>query len=305
MDGAILLIAANEECPQPQTREHLAALNIAKIENIIIIQNKIDAVGREQALEHYKQIKKFIKGTIAENAPIIPTSAIFNANVDKISEIVEEIIPSPDFEDDLNESFLFNVARTFDINKPGTPIEDLSGGVIGGSIVSGQIEVGEEIEIRPGLKHPETGKYKPVITKIRGIYEGNHSLDYARPGGLIAFGTELDPSNTSTDQLIGTVAGKPGTLPDVQNTVEIEAHLLDKVLGSEEDIPVHSIRKNELLMIVIGTSLSAGVVTKQGKHNTITLQLKRPICALGGSIVAISRRISNRFRLIGYGYLAE
>ena len=68
---------------------------------------------------------------------------------------------------------------------------------------------------------------------------------------------------------------------------------------------VKPIAKNELIMIVIGTSLSAGSVTKIGKHNSVTLQLKRPICALGGSIVAVSRRINNRFRLIGYGYLAE
>ena len=61
MDGACLLIAADEVCPQPQTREHLAALNIAGIEKVIIIQNKIDAVSKEQALENYKQIKALIK----------------------------------------------------------------------------------------------------------------------------------------------------------------------------------------------------------------------------------------------------
>ncbi|UYP47671.1 Translation initiation factor 2 subunit gamma [Candidatus Lokiarchaeum ossiferum] len=305
MDGAVLLVAANEDCPQPQTREHLAALEIAKIENIIIVQNKVDSVGKERAIEHYNQIKSFVKGTIAENAPIIPTSAIFQANVDKISELIEEIIPSPDFEDLNEEDFLFNVARSFDINRPGISIDDLAGGVMGGSIISGQISVGDQVEIRPGLKNPDSGKYKPVITTVKSIYEGKHSLETARPGGLIAIGTELDPSNTRTDQLIGNVVGTPETLPEVKNTVEIETHLLEKVLGAEEDISVKPIAKNELIMIVVGTSLSAGVVSKIGKHNSVSLQLKRPICALGGSIVALSRRIHNRFRLIGYGYLAE
>ncbi len=305
MDGAVLLIAANETCPQPQTREHLAALEIAKIKNIIIVQNKVDSITREEALANYNEIKTFIKGTIAENAPIIPCSAIFNANIDKITELIEDKIKSPNFEDLDDEDFLFFIARSFDVNRPGADIQELKGGVIGGCIVSGQINVGDPIEIRPGLKNPETGKYKPVETIINSIYEGNHSLEFARAGGLIAFGTELDPSNTRTDQLIGNVVGTPGTLPDVKTVVDIEVHLLDKVLGAEEEINVMPIRKNELLMIVTGTSLSAGAVSKLGKHNTVTLSLKRPICALTGSIVAISRRINNRFRLIGYGYLGE
>ncbi len=301
MDGALLLIAANENCPQPQTREHLAALDIAKIENIIIVQNKIDSIGKEKAIEHFHQIKKFVKGTIAENAPIIPTSAIFNANIDIISQKIEELIPSPDLDED--SEFLFNIARSFDVNRPGSEIEKIKGGVIGGSIITGTINVGDEIEIRPGFRSKE-GKYSSIITTVESIFEGNHSLDSARPGGLIALGTKLDPSITRSDQLIGNVVGTPGTLPEVQNTVEIEAHLLEKVLGADEDdLIVTPIVKNELIMIVVGTSLSVGIVQKIGKKNTITLKLKRPICALDGSIVALSRQIKNRFRLIGYGYL--
>ena len=63
MDGALLLVAANEQCPQPQTREHLQALEIIGIKNLIIVQNKIDMVGEEQALKNYQQIKSFIKGS--------------------------------------------------------------------------------------------------------------------------------------------------------------------------------------------------------------------------------------------------
>ena len=79
MDGALLLIAANEHCPQPQTREHLAALQIAGIENIVIVQNKVDLVTRERAIESHNEISEFIAGTIAENAPIIPVSAHHDA----------------------------------------------------------------------------------------------------------------------------------------------------------------------------------------------------------------------------------
>ena len=303
MDGALVLVAANEPVGMPQTKEHLAALTIAKIDNIIIVQNKIDAVGKEKAFQHYKDLKIFLeKYPIAKDAPIIPVSAIFNANVDKLVEAIDKEIISPELDDE-DDDFLFQVARSFDVNKPGTPIDNLNGGVIGGSIISGNIKIGDEIEIRPGIRDSETGKFHPIITKVSTIYEGSNSLETARPGGLIAIGTNLDPANTRTDQLIGNVSGTPGTLPDVKDKVDIEVHLLDKVLGSEEEITVDPVKPDEMLMIVTGTSLSAGNVSKIGKKNLVSLDLRRPICAIGGSIVAISRKIKNRFRLIGYGYL--
>ena len=82
MDGAILVIAADEPCPQPQTREHLAAAEVSGIKNLIIVQNKIDIVDEKRAIESYKEIKAFIKGTVAENAPIIPISAQRGINID-------------------------------------------------------------------------------------------------------------------------------------------------------------------------------------------------------------------------------
>src|SRR3989338_8484507 len=71
MDGALLLVAANEECPQPQTKEHLMALELVGIKQIIIVQNKTDLVTKEIFLSNFEQIKEFVKGTIEENAPII------------------------------------------------------------------------------------------------------------------------------------------------------------------------------------------------------------------------------------------
>src|SRR5512136_3428305 len=75
MDGAMLVIAANEPCPQPQTKEHLMALSMVGIRRIVIVQNKIDVVPQKEAIAHFEQIKKFVQGTIAEGAPIVPVSA--------------------------------------------------------------------------------------------------------------------------------------------------------------------------------------------------------------------------------------
>jgi translation initiation factor 2 subunit 3 len=62
MDAALLLIAGNAPCPQPQTSEHLAAVEIMKLKHIIILQNKIDLVQENEASQQFKEIKRFIKG---------------------------------------------------------------------------------------------------------------------------------------------------------------------------------------------------------------------------------------------------
>ncbi|MFW9882067.1 MAG: translation initiation factor IF-2 subunit gamma [Candidatus Thorarchaeota archaeon] len=295
MDGACLLIAADEECPQPQTREHLEALHIAGIENIMIIQNKIDAVSREQAKNNYQQIKRFVKGTIAENAPIIPISAVFGANLNLVVKAFEEIIPSPVLSDG---DFQFLIARSFDINRPGKDINDLNGGVIGGSVLKGKINVGDQIEIRPGLRVKDN--YIPLKSTVVSISQGNNLLENAKPGGLIGLGTKLDPALTKGDHLIGHLVGKPDTLPDVLDEVELKISLLERVIGSEQMLRVHSLRHNEKILLVVGTEKTGGTVTKLLK-NSVILKLNPPICPPENFIYAISRIINRRYRLIGYG----
>lgn len=295
MDGACLLISADERCPQPQTREHLEALHIAGIQNTIIIQNKIDAVSKEQALENYQEIKEFIKGTIAENAPIIPISAVFGANIDLVLRAFEEVIPSPEFSEG---KFQFLIARSFDINRPGKNIEDLKGGVIGGSVLQGMIKKGDEIEIRPGLRIKD--EYTPIKSTIVSISQGNNLLNAAKPGGLIGLGTNLDPALTKGDHLIGHLVGKPNTLPEVLHEIQLKVKLLDRVIGSEQMLRVHSLKHNEKLLLVVGTEKTGGTVTKLLKDSVI-IKLNPPICPPENFIYAISRIINRRYRLIGYG----
>ncbi|MFX0033229.1 MAG: translation initiation factor IF-2 subunit gamma [Candidatus Hodarchaeota archaeon] len=298
MDGACLLIAADEICPQPQTREHLAALNIAGIDKVIIIQNKIDAVSKEQALENYNQIKEFVKDTSIEKAPILPVSAVFGANIELIVRAFEEIIPTPKLNED--EDFQFLVARSFDINKPGTEVGKLKGGVIGGSVLKGKIDVGDEIEIRPGIRIKNS--YSPIKSKIVSISQGMNLLNEAKPGGLIGLGTKLDPALTKGDSLIGHLVGKPGSLPEVISEVELSVHLLERVIGSEMQIKVTELKHNEKLLLVVGTEKTGGTITKILK-NSYVLQLNPPICIPKDFIFAISRIINRRYRLIGYGEL--
>ena len=184
MDGAILVIAADEPCPQPQTREHLAAAEVSGIKNLIIVQNKIDIVDEKRALESYKEIKNFIKGTVAEKAPIIPISAQRGINIDVLLNAIETIIPTP--KRDETKPPLMYVIRSFDVNKPGTTIEGFEGGIIGGTIAQGKFVVGEEIEIRPGISVEREGKtfYDPLISEIVSLNAGEQSVKEATCGGL-------------------------------------------------------------------------------------------------------------------------
>jgi translation initiation factor 2 subunit 3 len=277
------------------------ALQIIGVKNIVVIQNKIELVSREKALDNYKQIKQFVKGTAAEQAPVIPVSAIHAANIDYLVKAIEDRIPTP--KRDPSKPLLMYVARSFDVNKPGAEPEELVGGVIGGSILEGVLNVDDEIEIRPGVKTSEGGKekYAPIFTKVTSLSAGKQiRLNEAKPGGLIGVGTLLDPSLTKADGLVGTVVGRPSTLPPVWDQVTIHFTLLERAVGTVGQEIVTAMRTNELLMINVGTATTAGLVTS-ARSDVADIKLNRPICAEKGSRAAISRRISGRWRLIGWG----
>ncbi len=300
MNGAVLLIAANDKCPQPQTREHLMALTISNVQKIIIVQNKIDLVDEAQAIENYKQIKEFVKGTIAEIAPVIPVCAQTGENVDALLAAIDELIPSPNKDSSLPPRM--HIARSFDVNTPGTRPGQLIGGVLGGTLAQGTLKMGEEIEIRPGIKSEAKGKvlWTPIVTQIVSLHSGSKNVDAVGPGGLIAIGTNLDPATTKSDSLIGKVLGKSESLPTVLHELSMEVKLLDRVVGAMNDLKVETLNSNEPLMLSVGTATTVGVVTS-AREKTAQVRLKIPICAEPGQGVAISRNILGRWRLIGYG----
>ena len=299
MDGAILMVAANEECPQPQTREHLTVLKILGIKNIIVVQNKVDLVKQADAKKHYKQVKKFVTDTLGFEVPIIPMSAQNGANLDILIEAIEEFMPTPKEKAKADSSFI--VARSFDTNKPGTKIQKLTGGILGGTITGGKFKVGQEIEITPGFKSENKGvaTWNPIKTKIKNIVAGNKSIKEKGPGGSVAIETELDPAQTRTDSLVGNIIGTPGKTPEIVYNLKIEPHLFDKVLGAKEDLPIENVKMHEPLVLNVGTATTLGMVSQIG--NTTIINLKRAIAVNAGAKVAISRKFGSRWHLIGWG----
>jgi translation initiation factor 2 subunit 3 len=166
---------------------------------------------------------------VAEKAPVIPISAQLQENIEVIAEYVVNKIPIP-MRDFTSEPRLI-IIRSFDVNKPGCEVDDLKGGVVGGSILRGVLTVGQEIEVRPGLVSKDNeGKLtcKPIRSRIVSLFAEQNELMYAVPGGLIGkkifssfffflrldekcpppgVGTMIDPTLSRADRMVGQVLG--------------------------------------------------------------------------------------------------
>ena len=311
MDAALLLIASNMECPQPQTREHLAAVENMELENIIIVQNKIDLIKEEKAKENYNQIKAFVKGTKASKSPVIPISAIHKFNIEAVIYYLCNLpIPKRDF---VSPPRLI-VVRSFDNNYPGTEPDKLKGGVVGGTLTRGILRLGEVVEIRPGtISKKQNGEYEvqPLFSRIVSLRTENNELIYAVPGGLIGVGLKLDPFLTSKDKLIGRILGHPGKLPDIYSSIVVKTHLMSRYVGTKTEdknsAHVAPIKYKEMLLINVGSiSIASTVEDISGDNRDIVkFSLTPPVCAEIGETVAFSRRLGHSWRLIGWGKVLE
>ncbi|KAJ6388931.1 hypothetical protein OIU77_027307 [Salix suchowensis] len=308
MDGALLLIAANESCPQPQTSEHLAAVEIMRLQHIIILQNKVDLIQENAAINQHEAIQKFIQGTVADGAPVVPISAQLKYNIDVVCEYIIKKIPIPE------RNFIsppnMIVIRSFDVNKPGYEVDEIRGGVAGGSILRGVLKVNQFIEVRPGIiVKDEAGNMKctPIYTRIVSLYAEQNELQFAVPGGLIGVGTTMDPTLTRADRLVGQVLGDVGSLPEVFGELEVNFFLLRRLIGvrtkgSEKQGKVSKLTKGEILMLNIG-SMSSGARVIAVKNDLAKLQLTSPVCTSKGEKIALSRRVEKHWRLIGWGMI--
>ncbi|MGC9016514.1 MAG: translation initiation factor IF-2 subunit gamma, partial [Conexivisphaera sp.] len=299
MDGAVLVVAANEPIPQPQTREHLQALRIVGVERLVVALNKIDLVSWNDALSSYKRLREFLEEHgYGDDVPVIPTSAQRRLNIDALVQAIEEHIPTPPR--DRSKPPMMQVLRSFDVNKPGTELSELKGGILGGTLMQGVLRVGDEVELRPGIFDPDRQKYFPVTTKVVSLGTSAGLVDSVEPGGLIAVGTELDPFFTKGDQVVGDVMGPPGELPDVVDHLVMDVELLPSVVGATVPTKVEPLRKGEPLRLNVGTMVTLGIVSEV-KGSRVSLSLRRPVCPPPNARVAISRRIEDRWRLVGSG----
>lgn len=296
MDAAILLIDASQSCPQPQTIEHLIALEIAGVKKIIIVQNKIDLVTQQRATESYNEIRSFIRSTIAENSPIVPISAQLRVNIDYVVKWLTHLtLSSPND----GHSYM-NIVRSFDVNKPGTLPPDLKGGVIGGRIISGEFKVGDTITIVPGIFNKDTKTFTHVTTLIVSLNSETNELESAGCGGLIGVGTTIDSSLCKADGMIGQIAALDTSLITQTDTLRVRCKLLKRYVT--EGTKINDISINESIMIHIACGNIVGKCTSivDGVY-TFTTPYKS-ICYLPTITRAtLSRCVDRKWRLIGWG----
>jgi translation initiation factor 2 subunit 3 len=285
-----------------------------RLKEILILQNKVDLVKPDAALAQQEQIRKFVAGTVADSAPIIPISAVLKYNIDVVCEYIVRKIPLPPR--DFTSVPRLIVIRSFDVNRPGQDVSDLQGGVAGGSILQGVLRVGDEIEVRPGIvtkQEDENGNTtmvcSPIYSKISSLYAEQNDLQFAVPGGLIGVGTRIDPTLTRADRLVGQVLGLKGDLPDVFSEIEISYYLLRRLLGVKtsdggKQAKVQKLSKNEILMVNIGSTATGGrVVAVKGELAKVALT--QPVCTTEGEKIALSRRVDKHWRLIGWGQIRK
>jgi translation initiation factor 2 subunit 3 len=310
MDAALLLVAANVPCPQPQTREHLTAVDHMGLKTFAVIQNKIDLVSPEKARVNFQSIRTFLGQRYARFIPVIPISAQRNINLEYVLQYLANI-PLP--ERSLSAPPQMRVIRSFDVNKPGTEIDKLVGGISGGTIIQGLLKIGDTVEIRPGVVYRDHGKKKckPIRTKVLSMSSETQNLDLAGPGGLIAIQTTIDPSLTKADRLVGQIMGIPDTLPPVYDTIIITYSIMNRVVGinTENEESSGALPKTsrnfsleEKLMVNIG-SATTGATVKRVKGNMAKIYLEFPCCCSINEKISLSRRIAENWRLVGFGII--
>jgi translation initiation factor 2 subunit 3 len=311
MDAALLLVAANETCPQPQTKEHLKAVEQMGLRNFAVIQNKIDLVKPDQARQHFQSVKTFLGRKYSRFIPVIPISARRKINLEYVNQYLANL-PLP--KRNLDTSPTMKIIRSFDVNKPGTDIEAITGGIAGGTITEGLLKIGQTVEIRPGVVQITKQGVKtcrPIRTKIISMISETQDLALAGPGGLIAVQTTVDPSLTKADRLVGQLLGIPGHLPEIYETLIITYFIMNRVVGVDEDQQESSVARterqlseNEVIRVHIG-SASTEAKVKDVKENTGKILLDFPCCCSIGEKISLSRCIDKRWRLVGYGKIEK
>lgn len=286
VDCAIVVTDVRKNELQPQTLEHLAILEAIEVKNILVVQNKIDLVDYEQVKSNYEFLREELKDTVACHAPIIPISAQSGLGLKAVQQYIYEMcrfvtIPVN------GPAKSIPIIRSFDVNREGATIDELKGGVIGGTpLGSVPFTIGEVIEVRPGLIKGRT--FQPLKTQIRSLFSETESCERTERGGLYGFGTNLDPSLTKADGLVGSVAGPEGTLPAVITSITM---VVNRIKDAEISV-------NNRYKLVIGPIVTEGYCTKRDRRN-FTFELRDPICPITNKCIFYTN--DSACTLLGFG----
>jgi translation initiation factor 2 subunit 3 len=275
------------------------------LRDVIVLQNKIDLCESRQEIEdHYRAICDLTdKYECTRDSVVVPISAQLGYNIDAVLQMLAEVIPQP--RPRHQDHLRMTVVRSFDVNKPGASFTELKGGVAGGTIHEGTLQLGDVIEIRPGLIVQQGGRkmYKPLQSTVTSLFSEQQSLEQAQAGGLIGVGTMLDPSLARADGLLGQVIGLADHMPPVVDALIVNVTRIQ--MFDQERIEFEN---GQIVMLHIGaSSIKAKIVEKKTKNKEkLTLELQMPVCVnLDEDRITASVQVLKSWRLVGFASIVN
>ncbi len=296
MNGVIIVIAVDQPLSmKQQLLQHLCIVKLSKLDKIIICLNKIDLVKKQVVLERKNELDLLLKKYDIKPYIIIPTC--FNKKIG-LNYVINSIMTlfNPEERNENEGHPLFVISRSFDINRPGMTFDNIEGGVIGGTVLSGSFNINDNIEIRPGRISNIDGKIScnPIKTKIMSIKSDKIELETASSGSLIAFKTEIDPYYTKNDSLIGNVVGFSEKLPNIFININLDIEITT-LFDYKFDI-----KNNDIITLQIGTRVIDGKIIKIGK--TYNILLTKPTCISDKQHIIVCKNIDKVLRIVGDGF---
>jgi translation initiation factor 2 subunit 3 len=266
MDYCLLLVSTDNELENKgdeYVNEHYKTIKfLDMIDKTVILQNKIDLVTKEKALEQFRIIKNKY-----EIKNIIPISAQYEHNINYLLQFLVEKITYPINENlinKINSPLKGTVIRSFDVNKKSIAIEDISSAVIGGTIRTGCIKIGDKIKLLPGIT--KNNKIIPLKGRVLSLKTDEIELTEAYPGGLIGIGLSIDPLLSKEDRLVGNIIVK-----DDNDTVKtfVKADISYEIY---DNIDINE--KENLSVMLYSLRRTAEIISLNKQNKTLTFESK-------------------------------
>jgi len=305
-DYAIMTIAANEKIPQAQTHQHLIALDYSGIRNdILFVLNKLDLVKERDVPKILSDLEQYLQKIGFADPTVYPISAATGENVDRLCRYLAGQVHSkiPRIISQAEKPLKMQIVRSYNVNRPDTKLEDLVGAVVGGTIETGVLSIGDQVMLRPGSICMKEGKrvIQPLVARVLSLESDHNALQYAIPGGLVGVSLSIyaglsnndrlrgsvmtnvlsDPAEGMCDQLTGKFRVIDTSLPgSTSGTVVFQPNMtVDAVVNGTMTVSATIVS----LTVKKGAGTGAGAVRK----GTMTLKLKTPVVLTPESSLAI------------------
>jgi translation initiation factor 2 gamma subunit (eIF-2gamma) len=297
MKGAIVVISVLEPLKnKPQLIQHLIAAKMNNLDKLIICLNKCDLVSKIMVEERKVELDILLKKLGIKPLIIIPTSFTHKIGITDLIKAINFFFGTTSDLDNSNNT-LFRITRSFDINQPGINYKSIVGGCVGGSLISGNLQLDDIVEIRPGiLTKGKDGRYtnEPIITKLLSFESDKKKIDQVEPGGLVALLTYIDPCFCKGDALRGNILTKLGEGLTVYQDIKLSYTNID-------ELGIWIPKNGDKIFLQIGNMSSEAKLMKI-KNEILFLQLTKPVCIDDKSkiLVCVKQPI---LKIVGIGML--